>query len=188
MSYTIDGDWKAGWALDLHTTSSTMLNDGSFQNTYSDIGKALNRLKYSGEYEHIEFLVEQLVSFLKTRLVTPYIGVIVPTPASKQRDLQPVYIIAQEVAKRLGIKCDLNYIEKVKDTAELKSIEDIDERQRMLSGAFKVDRRYASKKVLIIDDLYRSGSTLKELTRTMYNEGHVNNVYVVTLTKTRVHR
>ncbi|MBF4349381.1 ComF family protein, partial [Vibrio anguillarum] len=53
---------------------------------------------------------------------------------------------------------------------------------------FKVDLRYASDKVLIIDDLFRSGSTLNELTKTMYNQGNVDNVYVVTLTKTRVHR
>ncbi|WP_114783561.1 ComF family protein [Vibrio tetraodonis] len=188
MSFDIEGNWKAGWALDLHTIGSVRLEDGSFDNTYSDVGKALNRLKYSGEEENIEYLVAELVAFLRTRFVTPYIEVIVPAPASKQRDLQPVYAIAQAVAETLEIKYDQNYVEKVKDTAELKSIEDITERQQILSGAFKVDSRYESDKVLIIDDLFRSGSTLNELTKTMYNQGNVDNVYVVTLTKTRVHR
>ncbi|WP_439826442.1 ComF family protein [Aeromonas caviae] len=187
MAYTIDGRWKAGWALDLHTTNSVMLPDGSFENTYSKIGHALNRLKYHDE-NHIDFLVSEIVRFMRTRIVTQYISAIVPVPASKDRRVQPVYVIAEKVANALNIKYDPNYLVKVKNTAELKSIESPQERSRLLSGAFNVDARYKNKKVLIIDDLFRSGSTLNELTKIMYNNGLVNNVYVVTLTKTRVHR
>jgi predicted amidophosphoribosyltransferase len=58
-----------------------------------------------------------------------------------------------------------------------------------MEGAFSVsDQRYANKKVLIFDDLFRSGTTLKEITRVLYEVGKVQNVYVVTLTKTRVNR
>jgi len=28
----LDGNWKAGWALDLHTLNSTQNSDGSFSN------------------------------------------------------------------------------------------------------------------------------------------------------------
>lgn len=48
--------------------------------------------------------------------------------------------------------------------------------------------KYKNKKVLIIDDLYRSGTTLMELTHLLYDEAQVQNVYVVTLTKTRSNR
>lgn len=48
--------------------------------------------------------------------------------------------------------------------------------------------KYQNKKVLIFDDLFRSGSTLKEITKTLYNTGKVQNVYIVTLTKTRSKR
>ena len=41
------------------------------------------------------------------------------------------------------------------------------------------------KKVLLFDDLYRSGSTLNEITNTLYEEGGVSDVYVLTITKTR---
>ncbi|WP_349918252.1 ComF family protein [Aeromonas veronii] len=187
MSYTIDGNWKAGWALDLHTTNSVMLPDGSFENTYSTIGHALNRLKYHSE-DHIDFLVNEIVRFMRTRIVTQYISAIVPVPASKDRRIQPVYVIAERVAKVLNITYDPSYLVKVKNTAELKSIESPQERSALLNGAFHVDARYKNKKILIVDDLFRSGSTLNELTKTMYNIGLVNDVYVVTLTKTRVHR
>lgn len=188
MSYLIEGEWKAGWSLDLHTTSSTMNPDGTFNNTYSDIGKALNLLKYSSKYDQTPYLAQQFVAFMNTLKLTPYLEVIIPAPASRQREIQPVHAIAEMAAQQLKITYDNDYVQKVKDTAELKSIESVEERLALLNGAFNVDERYAGKKVLIFDDLFRSGSTLNELTRTMYTKGKVSNVYVVTLTKTRVHR
>ena len=67
---------------------------------------------------------------------------------------------------------------------------DPQERERALSGVFSLSNPalYKGKKVLLVDDLYRSGSTLKEITRVLYEQGKVSNVYVVTLTKTRVNR
>lgn len=44
------------------------------------------------------------------------------------------------------------------------------------------------KKVLLIDDLFRSGSTLNEIASVLYKDAGVQNVYVVTLTKTRVNK
>ncbi|MCT8986553.1 ComF family protein [Shewanella phaeophyticola] len=188
MAINIQGNWKAGWALHLHTAKSVMLGNGSFENTYTATGHALNRLKYHNETQYISQLVNELVAFIQTRNVTQDLSAIVPAPASKVRRLQPVYVVAEQVANRLGIIYDPTYIEKVKNTDQLKSIESPQKRSNLLQGAFNVDQRYRNKKVLIIDDLFRSGSTLKELTRTMYNKGSVNDVYVVTLTKTRVHR
>jgi len=188
MAINIKGNWKAGWALHLHTAKSVMLGNGSFENTYTATGHALNRLKYHNETQYISQLVNELVAFIQTRNVTQDLSAIVPAPASKVRRLQPVYVVAEQVANRLGIIYDPTYIEKVKNTDQLKSIESPQKRCNLLQGAFNVDQRYRNKKVLIIDDLFRSGSTLKELTRTIYNKGSVNDVYVVTLTKTRVHR
>ena len=48
--------------------------------------------------------------------------------------------------------------------------------------------KYRDKKVLIIDDLYRSGTTLNEISKVLYEQAYVNNVYVVTLTHTRSNR
>lgn len=86
----------------------------------------------------------------------------------------------------------MNFLIKAKSTSELKSIENIDERQQIIAGAFTVadpkKYKYRNKKVLIIDDLYRSGTTLNEISKVLYEQAHVNNVYVVTLTYTRSKR
>jgi predicted amidophosphoribosyltransferase len=182
----IQGNWKAGWALDLHTIKSIPLGDGKFDTTYTETGKALNELKYHQNYSQIERLANEVIAFLRTRLVLPYINVIIPTPPSKNRDIQPVEEIAKLVSKGLNIPIDTNYIVKTKNTSELKAIDDPLEREKLLTNAFTLqDSRYQNKKILLFDDLFRSGSTLKEITKTLYYNGHVNNVYIVTLTKTR---
>ncbi len=75
----------------------------------------------------------------------------------------------------------------MKDTRQLKEIDDINQRQAMIKDAFSITdiNKYRGKKVLIIDDLFRSGTTLNEISEVLYSQANVNNVYVVTLTKTR---
>jgi len=186
---SINGNWKAGWALDLHTISSIPLGNGNFDTTYTETGKALNELKYHQNYQQINNLAKEVIEFLKTRMVTPYLDVIIPIPPSKERDIQPVIAIAEKVSQALKIPIDTQYIIKTKCTNELKSIDVPNEREKMLFNAFTIqDLKYQNKKILLFDDLFRSGSTLKEITRILYNNGKVQNVYVVTLTKTRSKR
>jgi predicted amidophosphoribosyltransferase len=120
-------------------------------------------------------------------MVTPYIDVIIPTPPSNiDREVQPVYAIANRVSELLNISVDFNYVKKIKSTSELKTVEDKIQRQEILDGSFKINNmKYQGKKVLLFDDLFRSGSTLNEITKELYRNGKVQNVYVVTLTKTR---
>ena len=164
--------------------------NGGFDNTYTDIGYALNQLKYHHSTEKLNYLGNQLVKFMNTRMVTPYLDVILPVPPSNQRDIQPVYEIASLLAKGVDKKIDFNFLLKNRSTSQLKSMQDPQERERELSGVFSLRNPtlYQGKKILLVDDLYRSGSTLKEITRVLYEQGKVSNVYVVTLTKTRVNR
>lgn len=174
----------------MHTISSTRKPDGKFDNKYTNLGYALNRLKYHNDYEQLPFLIEQIVIFLKTRMVLPYIDVIFPVPASKQREVQPVYEIANGVAQKLHKPIDFSFIRKIRDTSELKGMQDLNERQAALSGVFEIADAnfYRNKKILLIDDLFRSGSTLNEIASVLYQNAGVQNVYVVTITKTRVNR
>lgn len=190
MTYILNGKWKAGWALDLHTLSSTLNPDGSYTSIRTDIGEALFLLKYRSDNTQISYLTNNLIEFLKTRMVLPYIDVIIPVPASVQRNIQPVYEICKIVGNELKISVDFEFVRKVKSTQQLKSIKDIAQRQKIIEGAFEVIdiEKYKNKKILIIDDLFRSGTTVNELTETLYNKANVGNVYIVTLTKTRSNR
>ena len=122
-------------------------------------------------------------------MVAPYLDAIISVPPSFSRQVQPVQEIAKNISQSLGIPHDLEYLIKTRPTDQLKEVTDQSEREKIISGAFNVaDLRYKNRKILLFDDLYRSGTTLNEITNVLYNEGQVQNVYVVTLTKTRVNR
>lgn len=123
---------------------------------------------------------------IKQMKIYPCLAAIIPIPSSKIREFQPVYFIAQAIGNIVGIKVDLDYIKKVKETTELKSIKNISERMEILKGAFSCDKRYKNRKILLFDDLYRSGSTLKEVCNTLYYQGKVQkkDIFILTLTKT----
>jgi predicted amidophosphoribosyltransferase len=65
----------------------------------------------------------------------------------------------------------------------------VSRRKQELQGAFAVkDRSLAGKSVLVFDDLYRSGETLRAVTTALHTNGKVARVYVLTITKTRTKR
>lgn len=186
----IYGKWKAGWALDNHTLSSTYLGDDRFETERTEIGEALYQLKYRNDKSQIDPIVNSAVEFMKTRLVTPYLKSIIPIPPSDtDRAFQPFQELAKKIGEELNLPIDLDFLTKTKSTSQLKEIFDPEERANILQDAFVVkDQRYKGRKVLLFDDLYRSGATMNEVTNALFEKGEVNNVYVLTITKTRSKR
>lgn len=171
--------------------SSVLISDNNFDTVRTEIGEMLNKLKYHQDKSQIPLIAEILIEFLKTRLVTPYISAIIPVPPSDTKRLfQPVYEIAKIVGEKLRIKVDFDYLLKIKSTEQLKNVDDIDERRKILSDVFQIKdpNRYLGKKVLLFDDIYRSGETMNAVAKMFNNIGHVDNVYVLTITKTRSNR
>jgi len=76
-------------------------------------------------------------------------------------------------------------------TDELKGITDPIARNELLEQAIRLNEpkdRFKGKKILLVDDLYRSGSTLRVATNLLYKQGNADQVSVLTLTKTRSSR
>ncbi len=76
-------------------------------------------------------------------------------------------------------------------SSELKEITDPVARNELLEAALKLKptgNKFEGKKVLLVDDLYRSGSTLRVATDLLYKQGKAGQVSVLTMTKTRSNR
>lgn len=181
------GNWAAGWALDLHTVSSRPLVDGVFATEYTQAGEALYQLKYRYDRSKIEPLAEAAVVLIEARPELHGLDAIIPVPPSEEnRPFQPVYTVAGAIARRLDLAVGIGYLMKVRKTHALKDIQDSRNRKGELEGAFMVkDARFDEKDVLLFDDLFRSGETLREITHVLHTQGKVANVFVLTLTKTR---
>ncbi len=185
----LTGHWKAGFALDVHTVSSELKGYNEwghevFDTKRSELGELLFRLKYRSDKTVVRLIVETVVEFIGSQGWE--IDLVVPVPPSGQRAFQPVLALAQAVAKALGVKYCADCVVKVRETPELKGVFDGSERLILLGGAFAVSQHaMVGKKVLLFDDLYRSGATLEAVSSAVSKAVGPDNVYVLTLTMTR---
>ena len=202
----IKGNWNLGVALDLHTKSSSpIINDDGeitgWDTERTEVGEELYKLKYwTSENnvvkaqridrlsDEVVKIINQIIKLIKVKKDI-YFSYIIPVLPSRSRNFQPVIELAKEVANKSGIPLGSNIVKKVKSTDQLKQIEDEQEREDMLNDAFDVeDGCLSGKNVVLIDDLFRSGSTLKAITTSLKNKGKAKNVIVIVLTKTRSKR
>lgn len=75
---------------------------------------------------------------------------------------------------------------KVRDVPELKNVYDFNERDRLLAGAHQIDKaQVEDRKVLLFDDLYRSGATMNAIASALYDSGAAVDVFALAITKSR---
>lgn len=186
----IPGAWRDGFALDRHTVSSEYLGDNEFGNPVydtrrSELGELLYKLKYRGDHSAVEPIVDAVAEFLQSW--EPDVDLMVPVPPSnEQRPHQPVITLAREISKRTGIELCENCLRKLKQTQQLKDVHFYSDRLDILKDAFDVvGNKCEKRKVLLFDDLFRSGATLNAITKVLYNNGRADSVYALTITRTR---
>lgn len=214
----LTGDWHSGFALDLHTLSSVPKEwstkkvtveevvDGKrivlekivedknkvtkWETTYTDIGLEMNHLKYWHEPHRAQALGTVAADFLKVRMSSRMIHLIVPIPPSDTtRTFQPVYEIVNHMGRICNLPVEFGILRKLRSTSQLKGIVDPEERKEILKGVFSIQNGcLKNKNVLIFDDLYRSGETIGAACRIISGVGGARCVYVLTVTKTRVKR
>jgi competence protein ComFC len=187
----IRGKWAEGYALDLHTVSSTFVgHDGyghpQFDTVRSELGELLYKLKYGAGAVAIESIAETVVEFLEEKWPIK-VDLLVPVPPSNTgRKRQPVSEVAKAICVRSGLELCLAGIEKIKQTPQLKNVYDYKQRVAALEGAFAADRaKITGKRVLLFDDLFRSGATMNTITERLIEDGKAKVVYALTLTRTR---
>jgi competence protein ComFC len=90
----------------------------------------------------------------------------------KQRGFNQAAVLAKELARRKNVEMIERQLIKVKNTPPQTSLEAAD-RHRNLKGAFEVipNHRIKGKTVLLIDDVYTTGSTLQECSLALMKAG-----------------
>lgn len=186
----IDGAWKLGYSLDKHTLSSTPIGYNEFGHMQFDTvrpeaGEALFQLKYRSDFPQVSIIAQQLNSSLGHLFSTA--SLIIPMPASTARHRQPVTEIAREFARLKGIPCYENLLVKTGTTAPMKDMGTREEKISALIDAFTVydvlpDGHYD---VLIVDDIFDTGSSLEAATSVLKQYNKIRDVYVATVTRKR---
>lgn len=192
MAYKIEGNWKNGLAFDHHTLSSAYLGVDQFghdqwDNKRSEMGELVYQLKYQRKPSAARKIVE-LLDRIKG---VEEMDLIVPIPPTDgTRAFQPVSLIAKALGARRNVEVLLDLLRKKPGGVQLKNVEDPEERQKLLRDSMSLSGNHnvSGKKVLLIDDLYRSGATLSVATELLIDQGGAASVCVLAMTKTRSKR
>ena len=186
----IDGTWTLGYSLDKHTISSTPIGNNEyghmqFDTVRAEAGEALFQLKYRSDFSQVSLIAQQMKKSLGNYFSS--CNLIVPMPASKVRTRQPVNEIAKELALLMGISCYENLLVKTGSTPAIKDIATREEKISTLMGVFTVNDLLPSGlyDILIVDDLFDSGSSLEAATNVLKGYNKIQNVYVATVTRKR---
>lgn len=186
----IPGPWDDGFALDFHTSSSVFVGHDAttghpvFETQRPELGERLFQLKYRGDRSAVAPIAEAAAGFLRSW--SPGIEVVVPAPPSRARSIQPLIEIAAALGGLLDLPVEAASVRRIRETPELKDLYEYGQRLEALAGAHTIDGdSLRGRRVLLLDDLYRSGATLNALTRLVRAEGGASAVFALALTRTR---
>lgn len=183
----LEGPWREGYALDVHSTGSEFLGydeygHEQFDTKRTDVGELLYRIKYKGDETALTELADVMAEFVKSKRISP--EVIVPVPPTRVRRVQPLFRIVTALGQRLGIPVTSTAVKK-SGGAELKDLYSYEERRKVLENAISVDPRpVAGKRILLVDDLVRSGATIVAVAEQLTAAG-ATTLYVLAATQTR---
>jgi ComF family protein len=117
----------------------------------------------------------------------PCLDLVVPIPLHRkklrERGFNQAELIAKVVAKHLQVRLTKGNLKRRKATITQTSL-DREERRRNLREAFTVKNRdeFQAKNVLLVDDVYTTGATIKEAAKVL-KEARVKDVYVFALAR-----
>lgn len=156
---------------------------------YNDVMKqSIANFKYHSKKEYAKFYVEEILKGYGDRIKSFNPDVIVPVPIHKSKLLERGYnqadILARGIAKGLGYPVLSELLIRNKKTIPQKKLSD-KERLLNLQEAFQYNpqaERFSYKgitKVLLVDDIYTTGSTIEACTNVLKDHGVQEINYMV---------
>lgn len=150
---------------------------------YRPMAVSFYRFKYAGRREYACFYADEIVKELGGTIRAWKPDVLVPVPVhytrKRKRGYNQAEVLAEEIGKRMGLPVARNLLTRVKKTVPQKLLDDAG-RQNNLKKAFKIEKNDVElKRVILIDDIYTTGSTIDACAAEMKRAG-VGKVYFIT--------
>lgn len=151
---------------------------------YESAAVSIYRFKYGGRQEYADFYGEQMAEYLGNFIRSVRPDALIPIPLHRKRMAARGYnqakLLAQAVGSCLGIPVCTDILVRVKNTVPLK-YENPKERQNNLKRAFNIARNDVKlERVVVVDDIYTTGSTMDEVAETLKEAG-IKEVFFVAL-------
>ena len=106
---------------------------------------------------------------------------LVPVPLHRSRERVRGFNQAELIASRIGLPIATRLLRRRKNTPSQTGLTR-NERKRNLAGAFEIRGEAAGCKIILVDDVYTTGSTMNEIARTLKRAG-AERVEVLTVAR-----
>ena len=158
-------DFRENYFPEIHAeTKGTTLVDGIAASFYgfSNIGAAIHRSKYEGAGDFPDFLIRQTLKAYRKKFSEQQFDLVLYVPPTVSGDL--VKNFAEKIARALKIPIS-NKLKKQRLTSEQKVFENHYLKHDNVADAFCYEspEEIEDKNILLIDDIFDSGATVKEI-------------------------
>lgn len=154
-----------------HNEKKSHLLDGYAASFYgvSNVGSTLHRCKYENGGDYPDFLLKLcLKAFAKSRGKYNF-DIVLYVPPTKSGDLVKNFAVKFAKVIKTPIFHDLR---KIRTTEEQKVFQNNYSKHDNVAGAFDIDEHCVrNKSVILIDDIYDSGATIKEIGKMLTEKG-----------------
>ncbi len=145
--------------------------------------RSVTRYKYYGCREYGDFYAKAMYRNAWKNLNQWKPDLIVPVPIHKSKERLRGFNQAAYLAERLGcytgIPVDTDLVQKVVKTKSQKKLNAM-QRRKNLEKAFLVTKNIRGKDILVIDDVYTTGSTIDAMAGCLRKRG-AKNIYFLTV-------
>ncbi|MCR5141857.1 MAG: hypothetical protein K6C68_04930 [Ruminococcus sp.] len=182
----VTGLWDEGYTLSPHLIKSVYIGEDPFgnklfDNQRSELGQLLYDLKYGGDKTKVADIVAMISQPILNMFSDRKINCVIPIPASKERDFQPVYELAKGIAEVL----DCYYVDNIlKKTNNIQS-KNLDEKSLISESIIQQKKAKRSINVLLVDDVFDTGTTANACASVLREDPNIKKIFFVALTRTK---
>ena len=157
--------------IEEHLGKASRLVDGYAASYYgvSNVGAAIHRSKYENGGDFPDFLLKKTLSVFGKKFRGIHFDLVLYLPPTNSGDL--VKNFATKFARVIGVPISHELI-KVRITQEQKMFQNAYSKHENVCGAFDIDEDIVKDKyIVLLDDIYDSGATLKEVGKLLTQKG-----------------
>lgn len=146
------------------------------------IRQSMYRFKYKNRREYALFYAREAVSLHEAWIRRLGIEAIVPVPMyagkKRQRGYNQAEVFAEQLGRELHLPVEKKFVERVRNTVPQKELGDL-ARKHNLKNAFQLCSDIVKySKVLLVDDIYTTGSTMDAVAEVLLSAG-VKEIYYI---------